>query len=67
MEGGFVHRENSDGTIDSICLICFLTVATAQTEPELVSVEASHQCDPYELATLKHRLGADHQQESQRK
>jgi hypothetical protein len=40
------HRLNNDGTFDSICLRCYLTVTTASTEPELVFGEAQHLCPP---------------------
>ena len=42
----YAHRLNSDGTFDSICLHCFLTVTTANTETELVFGEAQHSCPP---------------------
>jgi hypothetical protein len=31
----FTHRENEDGSWDSICLECYLTVATKRSEEEL--------------------------------
>jgi hypothetical protein len=40
----FAHRINADQTADSICLFCFATVATAQTEQELDAREATHIC-----------------------
>ena len=42
----FSHRHNSDGTVDSICRECFVTVAKAQNESELYRDENSHTCDP---------------------
>jgi hypothetical protein len=50
MKGEFHHRVNVDGTIDSICLRCFLTVAKADIGSDLQELEAAHQCpdkDPY--------------------
>ena len=41
----FIHRLNDDGTINSICSDCFVTVATAVSESVLVSEELKHNCD----------------------
>lgn len=43
--GEFAHRVNLDGTIDSICLYCFRTVATSHDEPALLFHQAHHVCD----------------------
>ena len=43
--GEFAHRVNLDGTIDSICLYCFRTVATAHDESALLFHQAQHVCD----------------------
>jgi hypothetical protein len=40
----FPHRYNKDGSWDSICPQCFLTVATRSTEDELRKDEREHQC-----------------------
>jgi hypothetical protein len=45
----FVHRKNEDGTFDSICRSCFVTVATARFESELEGEEHDHICDPRDL------------------
>ena len=45
----FVHRENRNGTIDSICLWCYATVSTARCESDLDVAERGHRCDPVEL------------------
>jgi hypothetical protein len=42
----FCHRRNNDGTIDSICTRCYVTVGTALNESELPKIEPSHTCDP---------------------
>ena len=42
----FVHRLNVDGTVDSICRDCFVTVATSISEITLQREERSHRCDP---------------------
>jgi hypothetical protein len=44
------HRQNKDGSYDSICPHCFLTIATARTEGELVSLEQRHVCESSLLA-----------------
>ena len=47
----FTRRANGDGTIDSICRNCFITVATAQREADLDRAEHTHHCDQ---ALLEH-------------
>jgi hypothetical protein len=42
----FAHRSNLDGTMDSICRRCIMTVATAYHEGELCRYEQQHICDP---------------------
>jgi hypothetical protein len=41
----FRHRENQDGSWDSICLRCYLTAAHSYSEQPLLSVESEHCCD----------------------
>lgn len=41
----FHHRQNDNGTHDSICLMCYLTVATACEESHLAPHENMHVCD----------------------
>ncbi len=41
----FAHRQNADGTIDSICLQCFHTVATGETNAALTLQETAHRCE----------------------
>jgi hypothetical protein len=43
---GFTYRQNGDGTFDSICLHCFLTVGTAE------SIEALKKNETVTLAKL---------------
>ena len=43
----FAHRSNLDGTMDTICLRCIATVATAYREGELLRYEQQHICDPF--------------------
>jgi hypothetical protein len=42
----YPHRRNRDGSFDSICLKCLLTIATAKTEIELATHEKVHVCNP---------------------
>jgi hypothetical protein len=45
----FVHRANTDGTIDSFCRKCFMTIASSQWEADLERAESVHRCDPIQL------------------
>jgi hypothetical protein len=45
----FPHRYNRDGTYESICSVCFLTIATVRDESELALSEAGHVCDQIRL------------------
>jgi hypothetical protein len=53
-EPNFPHRLNDDGSYDSICTSCFMTVATARNEAELSHFEWKHVCDPIQLCQLSH-------------
>jgi hypothetical protein len=44
-DADYAHRKNTDGTCDSICLYCFSTVASAQSQAELGALEEHHMCD----------------------
>ena len=46
----FAHRENEDGTFDSICLSCYLTVASAEKEAALFESEKFHTCGRDDIA-----------------
>jgi hypothetical protein len=52
----FYHRLNADGTIDSICLKCFLTAAKADIGFDLQELESAHQCDNKELLFVSESL-----------
>lgn len=41
----FPHRHNADGSHDSICAVCYVTVASAYEESELATSEKAHRCD----------------------
>jgi hypothetical protein len=57
----YPHRNNKDGSFDSICLGCLLTIATAGTEADLVTFEDKHVCNqtislqrvPFRIADVK--------------
>ena len=51
----FSHRQNPDGTVDSICRECFVTVGKAQDESELCRVERLHTCNPGVVAWYHER------------
>jgi len=38
----YVHRRNNDGSFDSICKTCFMTVANATDEAMLAEHERNH-------------------------
>lgn len=40
----FVHRHNPDGTVNSICSMCFETVAREGDEAALISAQTYHAC-----------------------
>src|ERR1700738_4501301 len=42
----FPHRRNRDGSFDSICLKCLLTIANARSETDLAKPETYHVCNP---------------------
>jgi hypothetical protein len=46
----YPHRQNKDGSFDSICLTCFATITTAQNEYELWEPEGKHVCIPSALS-----------------
>ena len=49
----FTHRLNDDGTIDSICRECFITVANAKSGAALEREEQRHRCDASLLERYK--------------
>ena len=53
MRPKFVHRRNQDGTLDSICRECFITVATSRREVDLERSERTHACDPWTVDRFK--------------
>ncbi len=51
---GFTHRPNNDGSVDSICLRCFRTIASDKNGRSLDVMELQHECDPADLMRLEH-------------
>ena len=45
----YAHRVNQNGTMDSICPHCFVTVGTSNWETDLKRMEAAHVCEPERL------------------
>jgi len=46
----FAHHLNPDGTVDTVCILCSQTIASATDEANLVFAEERHVCDPFLLA-----------------
>jgi hypothetical protein len=44
------HRHNPNGSIDSICITCFATIARSGDEAALSAQEKKHSCDRQVLA-----------------
>jgi hypothetical protein len=42
----YLHWANWDGTTDSICPRCNITIGTSYWEADLDRMEAAHVCDP---------------------
>jgi hypothetical protein len=40
----FAHKFNRDGSVDSICPVCFETIATEGNEADLIAPEEIHRC-----------------------
>jgi hypothetical protein len=58
----FPHRQNRDGSFDSICLKCLLTIANERNEDNLAECEKYHICNPSILS----QQAFDHARESGR-
>ena len=54
----FAHRANPNGTIDSICLTCFMTIATKPTEAELAHDEEHHDCKELAMENVAASCGS---------
>jgi hypothetical protein len=49
----FVHRDNGDGTTDSFCRKCFITIASSQRKVDIECAEGNHKCDPMQLEYME--------------
>lgn len=61
----FPHRHKPDGTIDSICLRCFRTIATVRQESDLRNAEENHLCSASDLGHISHPFANRGQQRTQ--
>ena len=52
----FPHRKNRDGTYDSICPVCVVTIASSNKEADLFAQERRHVCEESRLQHLKKLL-----------
>jgi hypothetical protein len=50
LNAAYAHRQNRDGSVDSICKTCFATVAQVQDEVTLTQLERTHCCPAWILA-----------------
>jgi len=41
----FIHRNNQDGSCDSICTECYSTVASVKNAWQLSNLESTHDCN----------------------
>ena len=55
----YAHRYNRDGTTDSICKGCFMTVARAIWEADLERAESLHRCDSRAVGSFKKMVGPE--------
>ena len=55
---GFAHRPNKDGSFDSVCRQCYMTVARSDKEAKLEAQERLHHCNPETLAMREIALRA---------
>jgi len=51
--GNYYHRRNRDGTHDSLCTGCYMTIATVSEESHLRKIEDAHVCDPVRLFHIR--------------
>lgn len=50
IDSGYPHRLNRDGSYDSICPKCFITIHSSMREEDLVEPEENHVCEPWRLS-----------------
>ena len=53
----FPHCQTITGVWTSVCMSCFLTIATSDTENKLAADESAHVCEPFQvvLRGIAHR------------
>ena len=51
----FAHRPNPNGTVDSICRVCYQTVATYFWEADLEKSEHEHVCKTCDLQRFQRK------------
>ena len=58
VEPEFTHRHHDDGTIDSICLRCYLTVCSCPgaSACSCASAERKHECNPDDVARFESKI-----------
>jgi hypothetical protein len=61
LKADFAHWVNSNGTVDSICLHCFGTVASLTKEIDLEQQEAAHACWQLVESTEMKSAAAQHE------
>ena len=49
----FAHRPLPDGSVDSVCLMCFRTIATTEDMMHREFLELTHMCTELELYELQ--------------
>ena len=52
-KSNYAHSLNEEGTFHSICLRCFRTAASEDSEARLAEAEGQHQCVAGELETMR--------------
>jgi len=53
----FSYRTNDDGSIDSICMACYRTIASAISKVGLADEERKHTCNPEDVFRLNSARG----------
>ena len=48
----YIHRMDTDGSVESICPVCFESVGQHEREEDLAWAEHAHVCDPDALDKL---------------
>lgn len=51
----FLRRPPNNGKFESICKLCFHTVAKVESEADLETAEKDHVCDPWTRSPEWHR------------